>query len=309
MTFAAVPLPKLEPGSPEWMSKMTASKVAAVLGLSPWESRFSLWHKMAGLVEHDSVGNDATRRGHYLEDGVARWFADQHPEFTVEPGKAWAHRERDWQAASPDRLLLVDVPREGFSRNLKPAALLEIKTAASDVEWGEPFTDEIPPYYRAQVVWQMDTLGIPVCYVAVLLGGLRFAEYRVDYNADEAVYIRGEAKAFMDSLPGGPAEQRPGIDDHSETYVALKAINPDIDGDIEVPDELAVRWCQAVTAKREAESAHDLARNELVDYMGTARRAMWLGKSIATRQRSRSGDPFIKAATRLPVSDNQEPAA
>jgi hypothetical protein len=30
----------LVPGSAEWLREMTASKVAAVLGLSPWESPF-----------------------------------------------------------------------------------------------------------------------------------------------------------------------------------------------------------------------------------------------------------------------------
>ena len=42
------------PGSEEWLAAradgLGGSEVAAVLGLSPFESRFSLWHRKAGRV-------------------------------------------------------------------------------------------------------------------------------------------------------------------------------------------------------------------------------------------------------------------
>lgn len=306
----AVPLSNFTPGSPEWMSRMTASKVSAVLGLSPWESRFSLWHRMAGLIDQPEM-NEAMTRGHYLEDGVARWFADQHPEYLVAPGGAWAHPARDWQAASPDRLLRVKSAYvEG---DPGPHALLEIKTAASDEGWGEPGTDEIPPGYRAQVAWQMDCLGVHTCHVAVLTGGLRFAEYRIEYNADEATYIREEARAFLDSLPGGPAEQRPNLDGHSETYAAVKALHPEIDGtDFLVPDEIGREFCDAVKALKAAEIREATARTVLADAMGNAKRAMWLGKKLADRRPSRNGGtPYMQAssAERLPIERTEENAA
>ena len=44
-----------EPGSPEWHEQrrlaLGGSEVAAVLGISPFESRFSLWHRKAGLAQ------------------------------------------------------------------------------------------------------------------------------------------------------------------------------------------------------------------------------------------------------------------
>jgi len=47
--MTATLIPELEPGSAGWYQFMTASKVAAAMGLSPYESPFSLWHRMAGL--------------------------------------------------------------------------------------------------------------------------------------------------------------------------------------------------------------------------------------------------------------------
>jgi putative phage-type endonuclease len=301
----AVPLDDFQPGSDQWMRRMTASKVAAVLGLSPWESRYSLWHRMAGLLPAQEE-TDQTRRGHYLEDAVARWFLDQHAdEFGMGPGGAWEHPERAWQAASPDRLLWPTSPPLDIAQINRPLAVLEVKTTADDTEWGDAGTDQIPPYYRAQVVWQLDTLGLPVGYVAVLLPRLEFREYRIDYNADEAAYIRTEARAFLDTLPGGPAEQVPNLDEHAETYAAVRALHPGIDGtDWPVPDDIGREFCAARRNLEAATAREQLARTVLADGMGDAKRAIWLGKTIADRRPSRNGGtPSMNAAAtkRLPV--------
>jgi putative phage-type endonuclease len=301
----ATPLPDLQPGSEAWQRRMTASKVAAVLGLSPWESRFSLWHRMAGLVDPQEP-TDATRRGHYLEDAVASWFADQHPEYLIDKGRAWAHEERDWQAASPDRLLR---DRTRFIQaDPGPHAVLEVKTTADADEWGPSGTDQIPPHVRVQVVWQLDTLGLPVGHVAALLPRLEFREYRIDYNPDEAAYIRAEARAFLDSLPGGPAEQRPDLDAHGATYQAVRVLHPDIDGtDSPVPHWLARSYCAAVTDLRKATKAHDYWRTVLADHMRTAKRARYDGRTIADRRAKNGAPPYVQAATRLPAIPDEEP--
>jgi putative phage-type endonuclease len=299
----ATPLPDLQPGSEAWQRRMTASKVAAVLGLSPWESRFSLWHRMSGLIDPQEA-TDATRRGHYLEDAVAQWWADQHPDLLAGDGGTWEHPDRPWQAASPDRLCYAGPIRDD---DAGPVAVLEVKTTADSDEWGAAGTDEIPPYYRAQVVWQMDTLGLPTAYVAVLLPRLEFREYRIDYNPDEAAYIRGEARAFLDSLPGGPAEQRPDLDAHGATYQAVQQLHPGIDGtDYPVADDVAREFCEARRALEAATAREQAARTRLADAMQDAKRARWLGKTIADRRPSRNGGvPSLNAAptARLP----QEP--
>jgi putative phage-type endonuclease len=291
----AIPLADFEPGGTEWSKRMTASKVAAVLGLSPWESRFSLWHRMAGLVPPEPM-NDAMSRGHYLEGAVATWWADQHPELDIAPGGAWAHPDRPWQAASPDRVIHDTA---GWY-----SGLLEVKTTSQDDEWGAAYTDEIPPYYRAQVIWQLDTLGLDVGYVAVLLPRLEFREYRIDYNADEAAYIRDEALAFLNSLPTGPSPRRPDLDAHSATYVAVQQLHPDISGgDFPVPDHIAREFCDASRGLAAAKEREQAARTVLADAMGDAKRAVWLGKTIADRRAKTGGTPYMQAASvkRLPL--------
>jgi putative phage-type endonuclease len=288
---------------------MTASKVAAVLGLSPYESRYSLWHRMAGLLPAQEA-TDQTRRGHYLEAAVAEWWADQHPDLTTFPGGAYEHPDRPWQAATPDRLV-CPFDDTGWPGLDGMTAVLEVKTTADMDEWGAAGTDEVPPHVRAQVVWQLDTLGVPVGYIAVLLPRLEFREYRIDYNPDEAAYIRSEARAFLDSLPGGPAEQRPDIDAHSATYVAVQQLHPGIDGtDWPVPDDLGREFCQARRALEAATTREQAARTALADGMGDAKRAVWLGKTIADRRPSRNGGPpsLNAAPTRRLPTELQETA-
>lgn len=118
-------IPNLRPGSPEWLKVMSASKIPAMLGLSPWDSRYSLWQQMAGrIVRNDET--DTTRRGHYLEPALLAWFTDQHPGHAVSKGASFAHVDRPWQTAAPDGLLW----HRGVQREV--VALVECKTALND---------------------------------------------------------------------------------------------------------------------------------------------------------------------------------
>jgi putative phage-type endonuclease len=221
-------IPPLVPGSPEWLRKMSASKVAAALGLSTFESPFSLYHRMTGAIPPEPE-NDQHRRGHYLEPAVVAWFADQHPDWHVAPGKCWRHRDHDWYTASPDRLVVTD---SGDTE------VVEVKTAADSDEWGEAGSDEIPAGYRAQVVCELDVVGVRRAHVAVLLPYLEFRAYVIEYDPAEATFIRDAAAAFMRRVETG---DRPDIDSHDQTYEAVRRLHPDIDRvDVELDPETAL---------------------------------------------------------------------
>ena len=46
------------PGSDEWLRRVTASKVPAILGVSRFKSQYTLWHEMAGLVDVERMDED-----------------------------------------------------------------------------------------------------------------------------------------------------------------------------------------------------------------------------------------------------------
>lgn len=285
LTPTGVILPKVEPGSPEWLKRMSASKIAAVLGLSPFESKFSLYHRMTGLISDD--GNDATRRGHYLEPAIAAWFADQRPDLAITETGTWVHGERDWQTATPDRLA---------THTNGHVECVECKSAADDAGWGPDGSDEIPVYYRAQVIWQLDTLGLRTCHVAVILPFLEFRSYVVQYDAGEAQLMRDAALEFLDDVNH---RRRPDIDTHSATYQVVRELHPGIEPEeVDVPDTIAVPYLDALAACKDAEDEKRRTGALLLDHMGPAKDAYYDGKRIASRQvKSAAGAvPYLVAA-------------
>ncbi|MER6914002.1 lambda-exonuclease family protein [Streptomyces sp. NPDC000594] len=203
----------LPPGSPGWhavrRSGVAASEIAAVLGLSPWETREALLARKRGAPPAPLPPRNAelAALGLRLEPDVAGVFAARHPEFTVVATGMWQHIRRHWQLASPDRLLLSPARRI--------LALLEIKTDPTGEGWGPHGTDQIPAYCRVQVLWQMDTMSVPLAYVGLRIGDeetcREYREYRIGHVPLEAAAARAEAELFLAEVEASePEPSRPG---------------------------------------------------------------------------------------------------
>lgn len=277
----------MKAGSDEWRQLITASKVAAILGVSPWESPRSLWLRMHGDIPWDD-GNAATRRGQYLEDGILAWWRDQHGVAHSNCAEQPTYTLGDWAAATPDMATFLD-PDE-------PNVLVEAKSTARMDEWGDPGTDVIPPYYLVQVQWQMHVSGVHRCYVPVLGPGLRFAEYLVKYDAKSGPLLEARCRTFYDSLT---ADEPPELDGSVATYEAIKTLHPDIDPDTTVETDIAtgVEYITACTEAKAAETRARAAKTAALDAMGRAKYLAVNGQRIARRQPSRYGVSLIQTTT------------
>lgn len=283
-----------EPGSAPWLRLMTASKVAAVLGLSPWESPFSLWHRMSGTAGAKPATPE-TERGHYLEPAVARWWCDRHREFDValSPLLFYA-KDNARHAASPDGTLHLL-----GCLDQSPVAALEVKTAARDDVWGEDGSDEIPVYYRAQALWQAYVLDVPRVHFAVLTSFLEFREYVVERDETDLGVIHEAVAAFLDSLDHGEA---PALDGHTETYRVLRQLHPDIDGsDVDLDPELVGDWLASRDDLATATDEEQRLRSLVLQLMGSAKRGLRDGTPVAQRVASK-GAPYLKY---LPIKGDQ----
>lgn len=253
-----------------------ASEIAAVLGISPWDSPFSLfWRKRTGVG--DDIDTDDMEWGRRLEAAVAGKFADQHHDLTVASGGGlWAHPDRPWQLATPDRLLYTGVNTDG-----QPDALLECKTAGSYDEWGDDGSDVIPVHYRAQVIQQMDVLGCRRAYMPCLFNGRVYREYVIEYDPADAAVIAAAGEAFMTRLT---ADDAPPVDWSGATTRALKRLHPSVtDEVVEVSADLAAEWATAKAAEKAAKQRVAAIENALRAAIGTAKAASHDGRRIATR--------------------------
>lgn len=264
-----------EPGSREWNRLITASKVPAILGLSPWQSPYSLWMQMSGRIDA-TPETTTTERGHYLEPAILSWWAGRDVSRSLAARSPYVSTIT-WGGATLDAL----------AYDGDDLVIVEAKSAAYRDGWGAPGTDEIPEHYKAQVHWQLamcpDALR---AHVAVLFGqGLEFAEYVVESDpATEEALVRICA-AFHASLD---SEDPPPLDDSVATWDAVRRLHPDIDGtDIEIPKTLAHRYVRAQAAAKKAEARARHTKTLLLDRMGTARTASWDGTIIARRQPGR----------------------
>ena len=295
---AGTEIAALTPGSPEWYRNLSASKIAAVMGTSPYDSPYSLWAKMTGKLAPEPQ-TDAMARGHYLEPAVAAWFGDQHPEWQiVDCGTFLHHAERRF-AASPDRLAIKP---DGITD------LVQIKSTTKSYEWGQPGTDEVPPDYRDQVLWEMECYGTARTHLAVIGPYLEFAEYVVDYDPERVAQLIAKATEFLALVDTDTA---PSADSHGATYDAMRSVVSEVDPDqtVELDYHLAHRFVSATIGYKAAEAEHTGARSALLKAMGTAKVATFDGAKIADRRPSRPGaTPSLYAARKLPEIAPPPPA-
>jgi len=274
------------PGSAAWDEarrglSITATEIAAVVGLSPWMSRFTLWHKKSGLAVAPFEMTPAVEWGNRLEDAVAAKWQDEHPGQLAAPAGTWRHRDREWQRATPDRLIYPQ-PADEFETPDQADGLLEVKTSPFGDDWGPSGADDgVPIHYRCQVLWQMDTLGLTRTDFAVLISGHDYREYVVEYDEGEAKILRDAAVQFLDEVRAGV---RPPIDGADDTYQTIR-VQPDgfDDVDVEIPLDSAARYELAQDQMGAAKTELTAAKGIVLDHLGTGRRAVANGRRIAYR--------------------------
>lgn len=271
----------LPPDAPreEWLATrrkgVTASEIAVILGISPFDSPFNLFHKKTGTISED-FDNDAMSLGRHLEPWIADQWAADHPEWNLLPAGLYASYERPWQMATPDR-------RISHRARIACTSLLEIKSAGSYEGWGEDGTDQVPPYYRAQALWQADVWDLPGIYLTCFfLGTRQRRDYVIPYDETDVKLMREAAQMFLEMVADGEA---PSIDHAPATAQALKQLYPlDEDAeDAQIPADLASDYRYAKRSLDDAQEHYDLLTNQVRALMGSAKKAMSGKEKVATR--------------------------
>lgn len=292
-----------------------ASEIAAVLGISPHDSPFSLyWKKANGWETEDNPDMEAGRR---MESAIAAWATDvidPNENLWVVPAGLYQSAERPWQLATPDRLvhlvcgtcggdgLLGDLS-EGLSNCPdctsvghgagefgvgKLVAVLECKHPYSWDGFGEDGTDEIPVDFRAQVLQQMDVMEVDEGYLAAYASH-QLRVYHLRRDAKDQRVMRTAGAAFWQRLQDG---QVPDVDEHHATAATLRRLHPSVqDVDVQVPLELAEGYRRARALRARADAVVDRYEARIRDAIGDGRRALVGKKLVASRSvYDQSGD-------------------
>lgn len=238
----------------EWLAArrntIGASELAAILGLSPWQSAFSVWAaKTNGITQEE---NAAMFFGSAAEPAIIEWYRRQHQEYRVEHNqyKTWT---RGHLSATPD----------GFVKS-GGVGLLECKTSG-DWAW-----DELPEHYYTQVQAQMYCTGLEYCVVAALFRGNTFVEYDVEIDVDAQASIGEFVEEWWERhIIGG---EEPVADGAECTRKALKKLYGDDNGEtILLPSEAIGALERLAELKAEIADLStnaDAITNRILQWMG-----------------------------------------
>jgi putative phage-type endonuclease len=269
-----------------------ASEIACVLNLSPYDSAFSLyWKKVHGWETQDDDDMEAGRR---MESAICDWAADRIDpleNLVVLPGGLYQSAERPWELATPDRLVYLPCARcdgEGPEFCLacggtgagKLAAVLETKHPFSWDGFGEDGSDDMPVYFRAQVLQQIDVMDVDEGYLAAYCGH-QLRVYRIRRDDKDLRTMRTAGAAFWQRLVDGVV---PDVDDHHATAEILQRLHPSVQNvDVQVPLELAEGYRRARALKARTAALVDRYEARLRLAIGDGRRAMYGKKLVASR--------------------------
>jgi putative phage-type endonuclease len=260
---------------------ITASEIAAILGLSHYSSPSALYYAKRDGSDgyHD---NDTMAIGRALEPYVLERFAASTRLPLAYCGLV-ASLDRPWQLATPDAVTEEIVP-------------VEAKTTAYGREWGPQGSSRVPLRYLCQLLWQMDVLGADYGYLAVVIRSTgEFRWYRLGWQDEDILLMRSEAERFMWLIDTG---QPPEVDDLPVTTLALRE-HYAADGSAATCGAALIRsYRAALKARKAAESRLRLAENRIRATMGAASRLTGpQGEEVAVRRIYERAGYEVKATT------------
>jgi putative phage-type endonuclease len=236
---------------------VSASEVASIVGVSPYEGAWGCWAKKKGQLVVEMT--DEMLLGHLIEPVIATMYERRHPDVTLRLSDTLTHPTESWAMATPDRI----VTRVDGSEYL-----LECKTGGPHAtkEWGDG-EDEIPPQYICQTQWQMYVTGLDRCDVAGYIGGaLRF--HTVNRHDGIIAALVSQCRSFYEAYILGDAE--PAVDFRASTTAAIAALYPEA----RTPLRDATSEESSALAEYLAASARVKAEEMEKDRIGNTLRAM-----------------------------------
>lgn len=280
----------IKPGSAEWTRIITPSKIAAILGISRWDSPYRLWHRMKGRVEGEPP-KDIFDIGHDYEPAAANRWLRKNPGWKLSRGEV-QYVVPESVYGFPAAATLDRRGSRGSSRRV-----VEFKTARHLDEWGDELTDQCPRDYAAQVMSQMLFTGFTKhpAHLLMLTGWFGDHVYEIPFDQDVADFIVDRCRWFWESLAG---DEPPDLDDTVATYECVRQLHPDIDGStVQYDPEEAWRVLQFAVDVKENERCLRGAKTRLLDAMGDAQTAMVGDIKVADRRDNGKGGVSLYLTT------------
>lgn len=179
-----------------------SSEVATILGANPYESVYRLWRRKKGM-DAEKAETFAMKAGHYLEDAVSRFYADETGRQIIKRSAGdWlaVDRDRPYLRVSPDRTYWID----GAPKNRKNKGIVECKTTQMKVD-----ADDVPMYWFCQLQYQLGVMGLKEGSLAWLTAGREFGYKDFAFDADFYGWMTDQIETFWNTYIEGDEEPEP----------------------------------------------------------------------------------------------------
>jgi putative phage-type endonuclease len=266
-------------GSPEWHElrnepgAVGGSDIAAIAGLSTWESAITKWAKKTGQIPDEVAPNMSMKLGTKLEAPILELFADEHPELEIYETGTWANKTYDWARANLDGLYKDADGNWG---------IIEVK-------FSRDYWTQVPQSYRAQVLWYMKVFGIRQAKL-VALAGSSYMEFDIEWDEFEAQTLWESALRFRQACLD---LKMPDWDGSNSTLETIRALSPNIeDGEADL-DELGVHYFNSVQDAEKANKLMTDLKARVIKAMEGKKRGIIYGEHLLSLRSRAGGAPYL----------------
>jgi putative phage-type endonuclease len=277
--FDAVLLGDFANGSQEWHDlrnepgAVGGSDIAAITGLSAWESAITKWAKKTGQIPDEVTPNMSMKLGTKLEAPILDLFADEHPELEIYETGTWANKENPWARSNPDGLYKTADGKWGIV----------------EVKFSRDYWTGVPQAYRAQVLWYMRVFGIKQAKL-VALAGSSYMEFDIEWDEFEAETLWDSAVRFRQACLD---MKMPYWDGSNSTLETVRALSPGI-SDTEVDlDDLGMHYINSVTDFEKANTKMTELKARVIQAMDGAKRGLVYGEHLLSLRSRAGGAPYL----------------
>lgn len=249
------------------------SDAAAVVGLNPFVSRYSLWAEKTGRLP-GFEGNLATEVGTYLEEFVAQKFAEETGKKVRRVNMSFLNDEYPFAIANIDR----DVVGEDAGLEIKTTSELNLKKFKGG---------EYPANYYAQMVHYMAVTGKQRWYLAVLIGNREFKWFVLERDEDEIAALMEAEREFMHLVKTNTPPEPDGMQATSEAIAAMYPESNASSVDLYIYRAELARYLSLGKQIKELEQQQTEAANTIKAYLGEAERGECEGFKASWKSQTR----------------------
>jgi putative phage-type endonuclease len=230
------------------------SEVAALFGLSPYLTRFELWHQKKGTILAGDFNNDRIKWGNRLEAPIAKGIAEDNDLTIKKVHRYIKHPSVKGMGASLDYEIVNHPDGRGC---------LEVKNVDGIVFSNQWDDDTIPMHIQLQLQHQMACSGYQWGMIAALVGGNRPQVYTQKRHEGTIAKLEQAVSQFWQSIADNQEPEFGG--DDLETAKAVFDKTGIFSTDDPVIDDLVMRYKALGESAKQVESEKKDIQAQLLD--------------------------------------------